>query len=173
MIFFNMDKMKGIALVAVIAIMLAATMTLAPFNVKATTGDIDESDDDDSPALTMTKKSSNPSGQQEAKEIQSNENSENAAVKITKSNDHRVDKEDRSDDPAHTGNIVFKEDGEVVKEITQESASQSASSVSEGSEAATIPIFDIATIPERRATNVGVNNAELDNSDNNDVDQSN
>jgi hypothetical protein len=45
-----------------------------------------------------------------------------------------IDEEDRSDDPAHTGRIVFEEDGEVINEISQESAPQSSGSRGHGTD---------------------------------------
>ena len=127
-----MDKMKGIALVAVIAIMLAATMTLAPVNLKAST---DEDNDDDGPALTMKKKSSNPGGEKGI-EIQSNENSENAAIEIKRSQDHDV-RGEPSDEPAHTSTRTV-ERGDTVTEITRESAPESSTASSHGAGAVEI-----------------------------------
>jgi hypothetical protein len=58
--------------------------------------------------------------------IESNENSENAAVKITKSSDHEVNKDDSNDDdPALTLNRVVETEDGTVTEITRQSADQS------------------------------------------------
>jgi hypothetical protein len=117
-----MNKAKGIALIALLAaaMMLAATMTLAPMNLMATT---DEGNDDDSPALSMTKDSSNPSGHK-VKDIQSNENSENAANKIERSQNHDV-RGEPSDEPAHTSTRTV-ERGDTITQTTRESAKQSS-----------------------------------------------
>ena len=107
--------------------MLAAIVTFAPMNLKATTGDFDDGsdDDNDSPTLTMTKKSSNPSGEK-VREMRTNDNSQNAAVKIERSMDHEV-RGEPSDEPAHTSTRTV-ERGDTVTEITRESAPQSSAS---------------------------------------------
>ena len=65
------------------------------------------------------------------KRTQANENSENAAVKITKSSDHEVNKDDSNDDdPALILNRVESEGG-TVTEITRQSADQSSAAASE------------------------------------------
>lgn len=132
---------------AAVAVMLTSLvvattmMTLAPMKLQASTQEDEDDDDrDESPALTLTKESTNPSGR-DVKEIQSDEHSSNAEVKITRSSDHNVDKEDRNDDPAHTGEIVFKEDGEVFKKITQESAPQSSKAASTSADGASKTIL--------------------------------
>jgi hypothetical protein len=114
--------------------MLVATMILAPFNVKAST---DEDNDDDGPALTMSKESSNPSGEKGI-EIQSDENSENAAIKIERSQDHEV-RGEPSDEPAHTSTRTV-ERGDTITEITRESAQESsrASQIQENQNVATL-----------------------------------
>jgi hypothetical protein len=111
--------------IAVVAIMLSTTI-----NVKATT-------EEDGPALTMSKESSNPSGEK-GKEIQSNENSENAAVKIERSQEHRVQGEP-SDEPAHTSTRTV-ERGDTITEITRESAQESsrASQIQENQNVSTL-----------------------------------
>lgn len=97
-------------------------MALAHVNVKAST------DEEDGPALTMSKESTNPSGEK-VKDIQSNENSENAAVKIERSMDHNV-RGEPSDEPAHTSTRTV-ERGDTITQITRESAPQSSASAQE------------------------------------------
>ena len=66
------------------------------------------------------------------KRTQANENSENAAVKITKSSDHEVNKDDSNDDdPALILNRVVESEGGTVTEITRQSADQSSAAASE------------------------------------------
>ena len=117
-----MNKTRVIALFAIAVIMLVGTMTLAPVNVKATTEE-DNDDDDDGPALTMNKESSNPSGEK-VKDIQSNENSENAAIKIERSQDHSVRQASAEDEPALTSTRTV-ERGDTITQITRESAEHS------------------------------------------------
>lgn len=112
-------------------------MTLAPLNVKASTEE--DNDDGDGPALTMEKKSSNPSGEQAVKNIQSNENSENAAVVQEKETDHSVRQASAADEPAHTSTRTV-ERGDTVTEITRESAPQSSVGPSQGSNEAEIEL---------------------------------
>ena len=84
-----MNKKKGITLVAIAAIMLAAgtTVSLAPMNVLASSGG--SSDGDDEPALNMETERSNPSGDRGGTTT-SDDNSENSAVKKTIERNHDV-----------------------------------------------------------------------------------
>ena len=121
-----MNKIISFALLATTVMMLAYTTTM---NVNAQ--DEDSEDNSDSVAFTMEKKSSNPSGEK-VKEIQSNENSENAAVQIERSQDHSVKQGSAgpSDEPAHTSTRTV-ERGDTITEITRESAEQSSAAASE------------------------------------------
>lgn len=92
-------------------------------DTRETSRDEDDDDNDNAPAHTGERVFDG-----ERRVTQSAPQSSNAPVEVKTSIES--DEEDRSDDPAHTGKIVFKdEDGEVVKEITQESAPQSSGSI--------------------------------------------
>jgi hypothetical protein len=120
----------------VIGVMMASliaaitTMTLAPMNVKATTQEDEDNDDRDGDgALTQTITKTRD-GEERLKNIESNENSENAAVKLTQSKDHEVntDRDDdaRDDEPALTlERTRTVKDGEVTEE-TKESSEKSS-----------------------------------------------
>lgn len=127
-------KAKYFVLVAfgvMMASLVAATttMTLTPMNLKATSDEEDNDDRDDSPALTMTKESTNPSGH-DSKEIQSDEHSERAAAVLKIETDHKV-KQDSTDEPAHKSERTV-ERGEESETTFQESAEQSSGAESTG-----------------------------------------
>jgi hypothetical protein len=96
---------------AILFVAASTTLTLAPLNLKATTindneGDDNGDDDDDAPALSMDRVFEKDDGDgnvvTKEKRTQANEHSENAEVKIKRSFDHEVSKDDNEsdDDPA-------------------------------------------------------------------------
>jgi hypothetical protein len=115
--------MKGIALVAVSAIMLAGTLALAPMDLTATTSEEEDDDDDkkDGPALSKEIEMFNPSGEHTIA-VESNENSMDARVTQEQDTTHKVDpdKDGGKDVPAQTSTKVI-ESGDTVTEKTKQS----------------------------------------------------
>lgn len=126
-------------LTVVIFLSTAVSMTFAPINLIASSDGDDKEDEDDTRDTSRDEDNDEDDennddtpahiGERvfddERRITESAPQSSKAPVEVKTSLE--IDDDDRSGDPAHTGKIVFKdEDGDVIKEITQESASQSS-----------------------------------------------
>lgn len=84
----------------------------------------------DNVAFTSHTESTINDEQREVRDVNSNGNSKNSAVKISHELTHTVQSGGGEGDIAHDGTITFTDkDGEVVKEITTKSAPQSSAAV--------------------------------------------
>jgi hypothetical protein len=129
------NKTKGIALVAIAVLaasLFAATTSLAPMNLYATTDEENDDDDDDKerPALTSTTTRNGP-GNSDGNEVESNEKSNDAAVEIDRNRDHNVKQASAAGERALDMERTIETPNKEIK-IDVESDDNSQASASKG-----------------------------------------